>query len=142
MKPRFAEFDFSVPCFKSYLGAIDPEFQAHLEQMLHEAFVKLCCSEKLMLRPFIEVKRLKAELSNLHLGSSFKSSKASLLEKKIKAHLSVVNENGDIQVLVKRFNIILLELSRKKSFKVIAKMGADALLSFIEELKSSGELNH
>jgi hypothetical protein len=136
MKPYFGEFDFTPPCFKSYLLEIDPEYQEPVEQMLKEAFLKLCFSEKLMLRPFIEVKKLKS----LYLASQGKEQEA--LAKKIKSRLSVINENGDVQVLVKRFNIILLDLHRKKSIKTIAKMGADALLMFIEELKSSGELQH
>lgn len=135
MKPHFAEFDFAPPCFKSYLLEIDPEYHGHVEQMLKEAFLKLCYSEKLMLRPFIEVKKLKLE----HLSS--KDKEQQVIAKKIKARLSVMNENGDISVLVKRFNIILLELNRKKSFKTLAKMGADSLLGFIHELKASGELN-
>lgn len=136
MNPQFGEFDFTPPCFKSYLLEIDPEYKGHVEGMFHEAFLKLCYSEKLMLRPLIEVKKLKS------LYASTQGDEQVKIAQKIKARLSVINENGDIQVLVKRFNIILLELNRKKSFKTIAKLGADALLRFIEELKNSGELNH
>jgi hypothetical protein len=136
MKPHFCEFDFTPPCFKSYLLEVDPEYKGHVEGMFCEAFLKLGCSEKLMLRPLIEVKKLKS------LYKSTQGEEQAKIAKKIKAHLNVINENGDIQVLVKRFNIILLELHRKKSFKAIARLGADALLAFIEELKNSGELIH
>lgn len=136
MNPCFGEFDFNPPCFKSYLLDIDPEYKAHVEGMLQEAFLKLCYSEKLMLKPLIEVKKLKS------IHSATQGQEEVKVAKQIKARLNVINENGDIQVLVKRFNIILLELNRKKSFKAIARLGAEALLKFIEELKNSGELNH
>lgn len=134
MKPQFGEFDFTPPCFQGYLDSIDPEFRDNIRQMFIEAFLKLCCSEKLMIRPFIELKQLKIKHAQSH------GAQKQELVKQIKARLCVMNENGDIQVLVKRFNIILLDLSRKKSFKTIAKMGADSLLSFIYELKEAGEL--
>lgn len=136
MKPDSGEFNFSPPCFKSYLLEIDTEFKEHLEQMLKDAFLKLCFSEKLMLRPFIELKQLR------HDRAQALDKQHQILCRKIKAHLSVMNENGDIQVLVKRFNILLFDLSRKKSCKALAKMGAESLLKFIEELKNAGELEH
>lgn len=54
----------------------------------------------------------------------------------------MINENGDIAHLVKKFNISLIDSHKKRSSKALAKMGADAILGFIEVLKASGELKH
>ena len=55
--------------------------------------------------------------------------------------IDVINENGDVHILVKKFNLLLFDLFKKKSAKSLAKMAAEALLNFIEHLKGTGELN-
>jgi hypothetical protein len=139
------EADFSLPSFKPYVQDLDEEYKGHVESMMTEAFSTLSKSEKLMIRPLIEIHDLKQQHKNL-LESAPKGKKpehtqaVTALEKQIKAKLDVLNENGDIHVLIKKFNLVLCDLFKKKSSKSLAKMGADALLRCIEGLKSSGEL--
>ena len=135
------EPDFSIPSFQPYVSQLDEEYQEHIEFMLKEAFSSLSKSEKLMMKPLIEVYHLKVEQRE-HLLKKDEESKKNLhrLEKKIKAHLDVLNENGDIHVLIKRFNLTLLEGHKKKSSKQLALLGAESMMKFIQELKANGEL--
>jgi hypothetical protein len=148
MEYRGEEGDFSTPDFMPHLESIDAEHHEHINGMLQETFKTLSKSEKLMMRPLVDICHLKKHKVTLEDKLTKKSSKKEFenqleeLEKKIRSRLHVINENGDIAVLVKRFNIMLFELFKKKSCKSLAKMAASALLDFVSSLKESGELNH
>ena len=94
-----------------------------------------------MIRPLIEVFQLKKDIELIGIQGK-NQGEIKELEKKIKSRLDVINENGDIAHLVKKFNISLIDSHKKRSSKALAKMGADAILGFIEVLKASGELKH
>lgn len=143
MDLNHAEADFTLPCFLCCIEHVDTEHQGHVEAMYQEAFELLTKSEKLMLKPLIELIDYKKKLGALNevmRKSQQEKEQIQVLEKKIQARLHVINENGDIHVLVKRYNVSLLDLHKKKSAKVLAKMGADVILNFIHELKKTGEL--
>jgi len=142
MADNINEADFTLPSFSSYVHDLDEEYQKHVESMLLDTFKTLSKAEKLLMCPLIEVHNLKQAHKTLQADSA----KASLeeiarIEKQIKARLDVINENGDVHILVKKFNLLLFDLFKKKSAKSLAKMAAEALLNFIEHLKGTGELN-
>jgi hypothetical protein len=126
---------FDIPCFKSCIDKVDTEYQGPVEAMLQEAFEALSKAEKLMMKPLVELAQFKQELE----GVKTQIEKVDF-EKKIKARLDVINENGDIHVLIKKFTMNLLDHHKKKSSKTLAQMGADALSNFIAKLKSTGDL--
>ncbi len=142
------EADFSMPDFRAHLDSVEQEHKDSVEDMLKEAFDTLSRAEKLMMRPLIDLCELKKQQLELEKTATTKALKKEIskdithLEKKIQARLHVINENGDIQVLVKRFNVLLFELNKKKSLKSLAKIAASALLTFVESLRHSGELWH
>lgn len=148
MTYRGEEGDFSVPDFTAHLDEISQEHVDSVNDLLKAAFSTLSKSEKLMIRPLVDICFLKKKHQTLVDEACTKTLKKELepeikeLEKKIKSRLHVINENGDIQVLIKRFNLLLFDLNKKKSSKHLAKLGSGALLKFIEQLKHSGELWH
>ena len=132
--------DFALPCFKAYVSEIDEEYQSHVESMMIETYEGLSKSEKLMLKPLIEIHKFKKQIDSLKASDTQDKDQMLSLEKKIKSRLDVINENGDIHVLIKKFNISLLDSHKKKSAKAIAKLAAESILKFVEFLKATGEL--
>ncbi len=141
-------FEFSeayAPDFKPYICHCPIHEGAKLEELMILAFKKLHVSERLLIKPLLELQAFKVLKASYLQGETTGTVKKADVESKelerinreIQARLDVLNANGDLNRLVRTFLEHVFDLSDERS---LAKRGEVLILNFVENLHRSGEL--